>query len=223
MKKIKIKEKTRKTLYSAAALSLCAAALFGFWMTNKNNTEEPPPPSDGQIITRPTENNPTEQANSPVTNIPDSRDNSETETENPQNSYFSLPLENGISKSFSNGEIVKNTTTDDWRTHNGADLPGVTGDPVRAINNGVVTEIYDDALWGTVAVVDHYNGITAKYMGLGRGSTAEKGAVLHTNDKIGNLGEIPVEKSDGVHLHLEIYKDGKAVSPADYIGKTITK
>lgn len=215
MKKIAGKEKLKKTLYSAAALGLCAAALFAFGMTNRSNVKES---EETTAVTEPE----TEElrVNTPVTNVPDDRDITlPSETEPLQSKYFALPLENGISKGYSAGEIVKNSTTEDWRTHNGVDLKGVVGDPVRAINNGVVKEVYDDALWGTVVVIDHYNGLIAEYRGLGKGSTVTAGQTVKINDKVGNLGEIPIEKKDGAHLHLETYKDGKAVSPSDYLGK----
>ncbi len=222
MKKTVKNEKFKKALYSACALALCAAALFAFWMSNRNSTGVLPDNSVSETLesTQPT----TEdiEVNNPVTNVPDDRVNdNDTSTQPRQNSYFAMPLENGISKEFSGDEIVKNITTDDWRTHRGIDLKGVTGDPVKAINNGVVKEVYDDALWGTVVVIDHYDGLTAEYRGLGKGSTVAAGQTVKINDKVGNLGEIPIEKKDGVHLHLEIYKDGKAVSPSDYIGQTV--
>lgn len=220
LKKQISKDKFKKTLYSVTALLLCAAALFSFWMTNKDNNKVSPEASDTEVFSE--QNTDDEQVNSPVTDIPDDRENTEPpETAPLQEKYFSVPLENGISKGYSDGEIVKNATTDDWRTHNGVDLKGVVGDPVKSINNGVVKEVYDDALWGTVVVVDHYNGLTAEYRGLGRGSTADIGQTLKTNDRIGNLGEVPIEKADGAHLHLEIYKNGKAVSPTDYLDKII--
>lgn len=213
MKKIVIKEKYRKMLYSSAALALCGAALFGFGMTNRNNMK-PDETTTAEPSTQEV------KVNIPVTNVPDDRDVTlTTETEMLRNKYFALPLENGTAKGYSNGEIVKNLTTDDWRTHNGVDLTGVAGDPVKAINNGVVKEVYDGALWGTVVVIDHYGGLIAEYRGLGRGSTVTEGQTVKINDKVGNLGEIPIERKDGAHLHLEIYKDGKAVSPSDYLGK----
>lgn len=221
MKKIAIKEKTKKVIYSSSALALCVTALFAFWMSNRNNNAVPKP-SESLTEEQPPEITIPIEVNNPVTNVADERysEPAESDTE-PQSRYYALPLENGASKEYSAGEIVKNITTDDWRTHNGVDLKGVTGDPVKAICDGTVVDVYDDALWGSVVIIDHGNGITAKYCGLGKGSTVEKGNNIKINDKVGNLGEVPVEKGDGTHLHLEIYKDGKTVSPMDYIGKTV--
>ncbi len=132
---------------------------------------------------------------------------------------FSLPLEAGIAKAYSNGEMVQSKTMGDWRVHNGVDFKGTVGDAVKAINNGVVKAVYDDVLWGTVVEIDHGQGMIAKYCGLGKGSTPEVGEKVKINDRVGNLGTIPIESADDVHLHLEILQDGKAVEPLSAMGK----
>lgn len=132
---------------------------------------------------------------------------------------FSLPLEAGIAKAYSNGEMVQSKTMGDWRVHNGVDFKGTVGDAVKAINNGVVKAVYDDVLLGTVVEIDHGQGMIAKYCGLGKGSTPEVGEKVKINDRVGNLGTIPIESADDVHLHLEILQDGKAVEPLAAMGK----
>lgn len=132
---------------------------------------------------------------------------------------FSLPLEAGIAKAYSNGEMVQSKTMGDWRVHNGVDFKGTVGDAVKAINNGVVKAVYDDVLWGTIVEIDHGQGMIAKYCGLGKGSTPEVGEKVKINDRVGNLGTIPIESADDVHLHLEILQDGKAVEPLAAMGK----
>ncbi len=208
-------EKQKRALYSAAALVLCAAAIGSFWLTNKK-TEKIGTGStteSSQTVMQ----EPQTQVNSPVTNVPDERTEVTTE---PLSSYFALPSENNITKHFSGSDMVKNSTTDDWRSHTGTDIAGETGDPVKAIFDGTVTDVHDDALWGTTVTIDHGNGITAEYRGLGRGSTLEVGQQVKINDKVGNLGEIPVEKADGIHLHIEIREKGELINPEKVIGQT---
>ncbi|MCH5170268.1 MAG: M23 family metallopeptidase [Oscillospiraceae bacterium] len=215
MKRNRNNEKQKKAIYSAAAIVLCAAALGSFWLTNRNVEKEDNNGTSeySQMIT--TEAEP--QVNVPVTNIPDDR---ETETTKPESCYFALPSENNITKHFSGGEMVKNTTTDDWRAHTGIDIAGKVGDPVKAICDGTVTDVRDDDLWGTIVTIDHGNGIISEYRGLGRGSTPDVGTQIKINDKVGNLGEIPVENADGVHLHIEIREKGNIIDPEKVIGQT---
>lgn len=208
-------EKQKRAIYSAAAIVLCAAALGSFWLSNKN-TEKVKPENMGESSNVMTTENPP-QVNVPVTNVPDERTEITTES---TSCYFALPSENNIIKHYSGGEMVKNATTDDWRVHTGLDIAGKVGDPVKCIFDGTVTDVRDDDLWGTTVTVDHGNGITSEYRGLGRGSTQEVGAQIKINEKVGNLGEIPVEKADGAHLHLEIFENGKQIDPEKVIGKT---
>ena len=126
---------------------------------------------------------------------------------------FVLPLGGTVDKAFSNGEMVQSKTMGDCRAHNGVDFRGTVGDPVIAVNNGIVKAVYDDVLWGTVVEIDHGKGLLARYCGLGKGSTVEVGARVKINDRIGNLGAIPIESADEVHLHFETRQDGKAVDP----------
>lgn len=131
---------------------------------------------------------------------------------------FTLPIDTNILKDYSDSQIVYSKTTDDWRSHNGIDFSGNMGDPVIAVNNGIVTEVYSDSLWGTVVVIDHGDGLIAKYCGLGKGSTVKAGEQVKINQKIGNLSEIPIENADGIHLHFETTLDGMTVNPMVALG-----
>ena len=215
---IKKKEKIKQGLYSAGALLLCAVLLLSLWITNRNNNRLVPETTSSTETPQPTEEI---KVNIPITNVPDNREEDAT---NPQDIkvYFEFPLKNKIVKAYSNGEIVKNTTTDDWRTHNALDIEGKSGESVVSICDGVVIEVTHDALWGTTIIIDHGNGYTAKYCGLKKDSVPELNQKVKSNEKIGVLDEIPMESADGIHLHFEMYKDGKNVSPIKYLGKEIT-
>lgn len=127
---------------------------------------------------------------------------------------FVLPVEAApLGKGFSNGQMVQSKTMGDWRTHNGTDFNASVGSPVKAVNNGVVKSVYDDVLWGTVVEVDHGEGLIVKYCGLGKGSTVSAGEKIKINDKVGNIGNIPAEAADDIHLHIEMLKDGAYIDP----------
>lgn len=133
--------------------------------------------------------------------------------------HFSLPLEAGTDKAFSNGDMVQSKTMGDWRVHNGVDFRGTVGDQVRAVNNGIVKAVYDDVLWGTVVEIDHGSGLSARYCGLGKGSTVAVGEKVQINDRIGNLGSVPVESADDPHLHFELRQNGTVVDPMTVLNR----
>lgn len=213
-------EKIKKAIYSVSALSLCAAALFGFWYSNKDNVSKSDESTSVITTQKETATEKEVKVNTPVENVKDDRYTTVLTTQD-RSVYYAFPIESQITREFSKGEIVKNATTNDWRTHNGVDIAGTQGDSVKAICDGEVTALREDALWGTVLTVDHGNGIVAEYRGLEKNSTLKPGTAVKINEALGKLGEIPIEKADGIHLHIEIYKDGVTVSPSDYLGKRV--
>ena len=218
MKSIKQQEKFKHGLYSVCALSLCIALLLSLWISNKDNikTEEP---EKSTKVTETQSQKEDIQVNTPVTNVPDTRYDPTTEEKTIIS--FQFPLNNKITKAFSNGEIVRNATTGDWKTHNGMDIVGNLGDEIYAISDGVITELNHSELWGTIVTIDHDNGFVAKYCGLQKDGVVQPGQEVKKNQKIGILGEIPIEKADGIHLHFELTKSGKHISPTSYLGKDV--
>ncbi len=218
MKSIKKQERIKRRIYSACAFSLCVVLLFSLWLSNKDNIQAEPSEN-------PTDNTETQpykedaQVNTPVTNVPDTRE--ESTTEEKITIYFEYPLNNKVIKAFSNGELVRNTTTGEWKTHNGMDIAGQKGDEIKAIYDGVVTELNHNELWGTIVTIDHNNGFIAKYYGLEKDGVVQPGAEVKAGQKIGALDEIPIEKADGFHLHFELMRNGKYVSPTAYFGKEV--
>ena len=219
MKKTVNQENAKRIIYSFVVLTLCVVTLFAFWKQS-NATDDFIPETDTSVITKSTTQKDI-QANTPVTNVPDERNQVTTTTEALLTVEFAFPLKGTITKEYSKNELVKNTTTDDWRIHNGIDIKGASGDRINAIDDGVVTELVHNAIWGTVVTIDHNNGFVAKYYGLRKDSTVKPGDEVKKNGKIGLLDEIPIEKNDGNHLHFELYQDGNAVSPSDYLGKSV--
>ena len=167
--------------------------------------------------------------NAPVTGVPDDRNTtvSETVTEvvtenggsTPFTGEFAMPLGTTINKDYSNGEMVRSKTMQDWRVHNGIDFGDNRGASVVAIQSGVVTDVSADELWGTVVTIDHGNGLFARYCGLAPGSTPEIGHEVEMHEIIGTLGEIPVEKADGPHLHFEVIFNGETIDPLKVMNK----
>lgn len=182
--------------------------------------------TDKQIIT--TENiNIEETVRQNLTNIPDTREvseeNKETEKDKynkPYSDYYCLPFGNQIIKDYSNMNPVYSKTLGDWRTHNGIDFSGEAGGAVVAISYGEVISIYEDTLFGTCVLIDHGNGVTAKYCGLNKETlNVKEHSSVNSEDIIGYLGDIPCEKQEGAHLHFEITHNGELVEPLELMGK----
>lgn len=173
------------------------------------------------IYTVPTteENTSDFQANVPATGVRDNRDATSLtqgksvadDLNRPYTGKYMLPLNSEVSKSFSDGGMVYSKTMGDWRVHNGTDISGNIGDNAVAIQDGEVAQVYTDTLWGDVIVIKHGNGLDAKYCGVK--SELQKGKEVKQGQVIGTVTEIPCEKEDGVHVHLEISVDSEVVDP----------
>ena len=56
--------------------------------------------------------------------------------------------------------MIKGQTLGDWRTHNGIDIKAEAGAQVKACQNGKVTSVRDDDIWGTVVEIQFEGGAT---------------------------------------------------------------
>ena len=136
----------------------------------------------------------------------------------PPESYM-LPMGTDIGNDYSMGVPVYNEVMADWRTHDGVDFNGAYGDTVKAIADGTVKDVYEDELWGTVVVINHGGGVEASYCGLQKESVLKKGEIIEKGDRIGVIGEIPIENAaEFPHLHLEIRVDGETADPLQVMG-----
>lgn len=131
------------------------------------------------------------------------------------NEEFVLPCSDEIIKDYSDSYAVKSNTMNDWRVHNGVDFKAEEGEEVKAIRTGSVLAIYHSNLWGTVIEIDHGAGITARYCGLSKDCKVTANDVVEKGQVIGNVSTIPVEAADGIHLHLEVVKNGRISDPLE--------
>lgn len=115
---------------------------------------------------------------------------------------------------FSGSELVKNETTGSWQTHNGTDISADVGTEVFAVADGEVTAVNKDALWGVTVTLDHHNGFTTKYCGLGADLAVQQGDKLSGGDVIGVVGNTAdIESALPSHLHIEVKHNGKFIDP----------
>ena len=110
-----------------------------------------------------------------------------------------MPVNGEILEPFSNGELVKSETLGYWKTHDGVDIKADLGEPVKAMNKGTVTKIWDDPLWG-------------KEMSVKEGDEVNAGEV------IGAVGDTAqAEVAELSHLHFGLKKNGQWIDPIEFI------
>ena len=102
-----------------------------------------------------------------------------------------------------------------WRMHNGVDLAGYSGTPIKATRAGYVTVAafqYGGA--GNYVALSHGDGYGSIYMHMTH-YIVSVGQYVEAGEVIGYMGT--TGGSDGVHLHFGISYNGVYVNPADYI------
>lgn len=132
---------------------------------------------------------------------------------------YSLPVRGEIINAFSHGELVKNVTMGDWRTHDGIDIRCEKGSEITAAADGVVIGVGSDPLWGGTVQIKHGDGNVSIYSGLAKELEVKEGDEVKVQQKIGVLEGIPAEVSLGYHLHFAMTRDGKFVDPFEAMGK----
>jgi len=140
-----------------------------------------------------------------------------TDTNTPYKSFYKYPAGEAVLNGYSE-ELVYNKTMKDYRSHTAVDFKAEAGSEILAINDGIVLDVYNDALYGIVVEIDHGGKLVAKYCGL-ESAGVSAGDSVAIGAVIGTMGKVPCEGADESHLHLEIKLEDKAVNPLDVMGK----
>ncbi len=214
---MKEKKKMSQTKVYYSVLTVClllivgvSAAIYNFTLDKTPDTVE----SGSTSVSSKTD----EQVNVTATGVPKTTETTTVTTTVPARllpytGEFITPTTGKVINDYSNGEMVKNETMGDWRVHNGVDFSAAEGEQVAAVQQGTVTKIDKDALWGVSVEITCPGNLTVKYCGLQDSVTVKKGDILNQGDVIGVAGTLPVESAEGAHIHLETSINGKAVNP----------
>lgn len=137
---------------------------------------------------------------------------------NEQTEKYVMPFgEYTVGGEFSD-KVVYNKTLKQWRTHNGVDFMVEKGTEVKAVLGGKVAKIQNTTLEGTVITIEQNDGVTAYYKSLSAEVKVNEGDTVKAGDVIGSVDNtMSIEKNEGVHLHLEMMKDGKYLDPLDLL------
>ena len=100
--------------------------------------------------------------------------------------------------------------------HKGIDFEADVGDPVLAVADGVVSYSGVRSGYGNVIEIDHGNGYVTRYA---HNSRLERrvGELIRAGQEIAKAGS--TGRSTGAHVHLEVWKNGQAVNPRNFINQ----
>ncbi len=113
-------------------------------------------------------------------------------------------------------EPVQNKTMQEYRAHTGIDIEANIGENVMAMSDGVVEEIYKDDLYGNVIRVKNGN-FSVLYCGVSDTQLCAVGEQITAGSVIAQVGEIPCESSDPMHIHIEVRVGDKSIDPLTVI------
>ena len=98
--------------------------------------------------------------------------------------------------------------------HNGIDIAGSHGSPVKASSDGKVVSAGYHGVYGNYVIVQHAKGIKTLYGHLSQRLVVQGQSIIQ-GQKIGLIGSSG--RSTGPHVHFTIFVGGKAVNPQDYL------
>ena len=115
--------------------------------------------------------------------------------------------------------IIKHDNT--YIQNTGIDYVGENVFDVVSILNGTVINVKEDEELGKSVEIKHDNGMISIYQSLSE-VYVTKDAVVTQGLVIGKSGENKLDKDLGNHLHFEIYDNGQAVNPLNYLNTQIS-
>jgi murein DD-endopeptidase MepM/ murein hydrolase activator NlpD len=100
--------------------------------------------------------------------------------------------------------------------HYGEDLRGKTGEPIYAVNDGIVEVAGQYAIRGGLTAINHGAGVVSLYFHQSR-IRVRVGDVVRRGQHIGDVGATGFVT--GPHLHWEMRVRGEATDPRQWLGK----
>lgn len=128
------------------------------------------------------------------------------------------PVEGPVIKEHALETLAYSKTLDMWRIHPGIDISAHLGSTVKAVEKGVVIEIYQDSFYGNSIKIEHDGGYISIYSNLDEIQEVSEGAQVIKGQIIGRLGvSAQGEIADESHLHFELLKDNEWINPLEIL------
>lgn len=131
----------------------------------------------------------------------------------PWSSYqkeWSLPYDSVFEWPVSRGKITSGFGSRNGRPHEGLDVSGKFGQPIKSVANGRV--VYSGVMsgYGRIVVIYHGGGVSSVYAH-NRENLVKVGDLVEKSQPVATIGQSG--RATGPHLHFEIRKDGEATNP----------
>lgn len=110
-----------------------------------------------------------------------------------------------------------------YQPNTGIDVTVKNGESfdVVASLSGTVVRVEDDPVLGNVIEIEHDNGIVTQYQSV-KDIKVKAGEQVKQGDVLAKAGQSLFNEKAGTHVHFEIRKDGVAVNPTSYFGKSLS-
>lgn len=95
--------------------------------------------------------------------------------------------------------------------HKGVDFDAKQGDPILAVEDGIVVLVSEHYYSGNIVIVDHGLGVFSSYIHMS-GFNVQKGQKVSRGDVVGYIGS--TGRVTGPHLHLSLFVLGVSVNAA---------
>lgn len=134
------------------------------------------------------------------------------------NKLLFAPVEGTVLVEYAEDSLLYSRTLKQWATHKGVDIAAPEGTAVRAVADGVVSAVSNDAMLGYCITLKHDNGMTSFYANLDQLPTQKEGESVKAGTQIGAVGKTAIsESADEAHLHFELTIDGRRVDPMEHL------
>ena len=129
-----------------------------------------------------------------------------------------LPVAGETVVNYAMDSLCYNSTTRDWRVHDGIDIAATAGTLVTAAADGVVYTTYEDDAMGTTVVIRHEGGYVTTYSSLDADVSVAAGDSVKLGQAIGYVGSSAmVESAIGDHVHFCVSLNDESIDPEAFL------
>ncbi|MBU5336909.1 M23 family metallopeptidase [Intestinibacter bartlettii] len=206
--------------YLSLFICICLVAFGGIIFTNKNLNKLV---SSKDAVNKDNEINLVENKDDSVPTSTESKQNLEKAKEENKTKEQQTQTKSESKLNYIGTEVLRkysddmpsySKTLDVWEIHKGLDIAAKDGAEIKSILDGTVKSVYSDERYGTSIELSYADGLTVIYSGIKENVSLEKGDAVKEGDCIGYVGNTTnVENEDGTHVHIEAYKNDKAINP----------